>query len=313
LRVQNENDNRENTPWQRLAANRYSLMKSLRPALVAGSVAALFVAGNSGLAQARSNQRLSSELQSSLVRHLIGLTVENSDGERLGKIKNFALDMRSGEAKYAIISSGGTLGIGSQLKVVPAQAVSSATAKKGIVSLDISKSRWAKAPLFNKKSNLAALSDPAWVKRISHFYSQSTQARSMAPEPAKSSASLVSTNPETGERRPTTTSVGSMHLAGDLMGKEVVNRQQETLGNISDLLVDLQGQRPAFAIVSADRWMNKGQSFAVPLRALSAAVRGQFMLDANRKMFEEAQAFNEKVWLSASASNAGAIYRFATK
>src|SRR5205807_2137518 len=148
----------------------------------------------------------------------------------LGKIKNFALDMRSGEAKYAIISSGGTLGLGSQLKVVPAQVVSTATAKKGIVSLDISKSRWAKAPPF-KKSNLAALSDPAWTKRISRFYSPSTSSTkgpSVAVEPANSSASR--SNPETGERRPTTTSVGSIHLASEVTSKEVVNRQQEPMG-----------------------------------------------------------------------------------
>src|SRR5438128_38807 len=146
-------------------------MKIVRPALAAGMVAAFFVAANSVLSQARPHQRLSSELQNALVSQLTGMTVENSDGERLGKVKNFVINRESGEVKYAIISSGGLVGVGSHLRIVPAKAVSTATTKKEIVLVDISKSRWAKAPAF-KKSDLAALNDPAREQQLFQFYSK---------------------------------------------------------------------------------------------------------------------------------------------
>src|SRR5437773_8277766 len=79
-------------------------------------------------------------IQNDLVRHIIGMSVENQDGERLGRIKDFVADTQSGQVRYAIVSTGGILlGVGSHLKVLPARALSMATAKKDTVALELSK------------------------------------------------------------------------------------------------------------------------------------------------------------------------------
>src|SRR5438874_7674000 len=112
--------NRDYTPlgslWP-LADNLF--MKRLRTALLAGPLAAFFFSAGSGRAQAPARHHLGSEIRNSLLHNLIGVTVENHDGEKLGKIKNFTLDLQSGQAEFVLVSSGGIVGVGSHLKVVP--------------------------------------------------------------------------------------------------------------------------------------------------------------------------------------------------
>src|SRR5437588_12682376 len=108
-------------------------------------------------------------LQKHLVSRLLGMTVESSDGQKLGRVRNFAADMATGEIKYAILSSGGFLGIGSRLKIAPNGALSLATAKRGIVALNTTAFRWKDAPEF-KKSELALLNHEDRAEPIYKFY-----------------------------------------------------------------------------------------------------------------------------------------------
>src|SRR5262245_25427324 len=42
-----------------------------------------------------------------LVTHLIGMKVEDADGEKIGKINNFILDIQASQPKFVVLSSGG--------------------------------------------------------------------------------------------------------------------------------------------------------------------------------------------------------------
>lgn len=53
---------------------------------------------------------------------LIGMTVQNEQGEKLGDIKEIVIDMESGKAPYAVITSGGVFGVGEKLLAVPLTA-----------------------------------------------------------------------------------------------------------------------------------------------------------------------------------------------
>ena len=50
---------------------------------------------------------------------LLGNDVYNRDGEDLGDIKEFMIDMVSGKVAYAVLSFGGMLGMGDKLFAVP--------------------------------------------------------------------------------------------------------------------------------------------------------------------------------------------------
>ena len=55
---------------------------------------------------------------------LLGNDVYNKDGQDLGDIKEFMIDMASGKIAYAVLSFGGLLGMGDKLFAVPWAALS---------------------------------------------------------------------------------------------------------------------------------------------------------------------------------------------
>lgn len=55
---------------------------------------------------------------------LIGMTVRNPQGEDLGDIKDIVLNFNKGTVSYAVLRSGGVLGVGEKLLAVPLTAFS---------------------------------------------------------------------------------------------------------------------------------------------------------------------------------------------
>jgi sporulation protein YlmC with PRC-barrel domain len=53
------------------------------------------------------------------VKHLIGENVKGSDGDGIGDVKDLAIDLRTNQVAYAIVSTGGMLGMGDALHAIP--------------------------------------------------------------------------------------------------------------------------------------------------------------------------------------------------
>jgi len=249
------------------------------------------------------------------VNHLLGLHVESSDGQTLGRVRNFVVDLPTGEVKYAIISSGGVLGVGKGLRIAPAPALSVATAKKGVLALNITAYAWKNAPEF-KKYELGVLDSPSVAMPIYHFYGVSYRREEhLAHRPDGQVTRLSATTPEArhapaSRAESAHSDVRPMQLASDIIGQDVVIRQQEALGEVSDLLVDLSGAKPTLAIISGGRLLKKQDCFAVPLRSLSATSGRKVVLDANQGMLEQAPSFDEKAWQTAANTPGNTIFRF---
>jgi sporulation protein YlmC with PRC-barrel domain len=99
---------------------------------------------------------------------LIGDNVVNGADEDLGEIKEIMLDMQTGQVAYAVLSSGGFLGMGNKLFAVPWQALHLDTVNKRFV-LNIDKARLQNAPGFDKDA-WPDMSDLTWSSRIHSFY-----------------------------------------------------------------------------------------------------------------------------------------------
>src|SRR5262249_44812728 len=85
-------------------------------------------------------------------------------------------------------------------------------------------------------------------------------------------------------------------FAHDLIGKSVVNSRAEKLGEISDLLIDLDERRPALVIISARGLSKKPPRFLAPLPVLNIEPNGKAIIDADRNTLDQAQTFNITVW-----------------
>jgi sporulation protein YlmC with PRC-barrel domain len=110
------------------------------------------------------NQRINAFM----VEKIIGSQVVNGKGETLGKIENLVIDIDTGRIVYAVLGSGGFLGIGDKLHPVPWESLAPLPSE-GIFFLNRSKEQMAKAPAFDK-DKLPDMADIHWGEDIFRHY-----------------------------------------------------------------------------------------------------------------------------------------------
>jgi sporulation protein YlmC with PRC-barrel domain len=99
---------------------------------------------------------------------LQGDDVVNAQGEDLGVIKSIMIDVPSGRVAYAVLSSGGFLGIGDKLFAIPWNALTLDADNKCFV-LNIDKERLKNAPGFDK-DHWPSMADQRWATEVHSYY-----------------------------------------------------------------------------------------------------------------------------------------------
>ncbi len=101
---------------------------------------------------------------------LEGDEVLSASGEKLGKVQDIMLDVPNGRIAYAVLSSGGFLGLGDKLFAIPWSALTLDTDRKCFV-LDVEKEQLEAAPGFDK-DHWPAMADLGWATSIHNYYGQ---------------------------------------------------------------------------------------------------------------------------------------------
>lgn len=101
---------------------------------------------------------------------LDGDDVVNRVGEDLGKIKEIMIDVSSGRVAYAVLSSGGFLGLGDKLFAIPWSALTLDVDRKAFI-LDVDAERLKSAPGFDK-DHWPSMADPTWASEVHSYYGQ---------------------------------------------------------------------------------------------------------------------------------------------
>jgi sporulation protein YlmC with PRC-barrel domain len=88
-------------------------------------------------------------------------------------------------------------------------------------------------------------------------------------------------------------------LAADtLTGNKVVNLQNEDLGKIEHLMIDLERGRIAYAVLSFGGFLGMGDKlFAIPWSALALdTVEKRFNLNVDKELLKSAPGFDKDQW-----------------
>jgi sporulation protein YlmC with PRC-barrel domain len=104
---------------------------------------------------------------------LIGDHVHNLKNEHLGEIKEIMLDMRTGKIAYAVMSSGGVLGIGEKLFAVPWEALTLDTVNKRF-TMNMDKAQIENAPGFDT-DHWPNMANQQWASQIHDYYGTSAR------------------------------------------------------------------------------------------------------------------------------------------
>ena len=121
------------------------LGKKLVRMVALGALAVLLLTGFGLPAQAREK---SGVLKAS---ELIGMSVQGTDGKKLGDIKDLVIDPEEGSVEYAVLEFGGFAGIGDKYFAVPWDALQLDQSNKKLL-LDVHKRELKDAPGFDKNN-----------------------------------------------------------------------------------------------------------------------------------------------------------------
>lgn len=101
---------------------------------------------------------------------ITGDDVCNMQQEKLGKIQDVMLDMTDGKIRYAVLSSGGFLGMGDRLFAIPWKALKQDKENKRFL-LDVDVERLKKAPGFDKE-HWPNMADADWASTVESYYAR---------------------------------------------------------------------------------------------------------------------------------------------
>jgi sporulation protein YlmC with PRC-barrel domain len=99
---------------------------------------------------------------------LEGDDVVNLAGDKLGTLDEIMIDVPTGRIAYAVLASGGFLGIGDKLLAIPWRALTLDADNECFV-LDVAKERLEEAPGFDK-DNWPAMANESWAREVHTYY-----------------------------------------------------------------------------------------------------------------------------------------------
>lgn len=100
---------------------------------------------------------------------IIGEAVVNRQNENLGKIHGLMIDAKEGRIAYAVLSSGGFLGMGNRLFAMPWGALEFSNTEEKLI-LDVDKDKLKAAPGFDKDEEWPDFADRSWGSQVHDYY-----------------------------------------------------------------------------------------------------------------------------------------------
>jgi len=225
---------------------------------------------------------------------MIGSSVQTKSGDKLGTVRDFAFALPSGDLAYVIVASGGILGLGAEYHAVPPKAFSHETQNPKALTLDTTKEKWDAAPKF-KKDQLPNLN--AHREQLDKYFEGSNDAKAEV-KIGDAKAELKVKTPDIRAGASESMKAAALHLATDVIGKPVVAKDNEDVGKVSDLLVDMRAPSVAFAIISTGTLLKPADTrYAIATKNLSlGSEKGKVVLNANRAILNNLERFDANEW-----------------
>ena len=100
---------------------------------------------------------------------IIGESVVNRENENLGKIHELVIDAKEGRLAYAVLATGGLMGMGQRLFAMPWSAFEFANTEEKLI-LNVDKEKLKAAPGFDKDAKWPDFADKTWGGTIHDYY-----------------------------------------------------------------------------------------------------------------------------------------------
>jgi len=238
-------------------------------------------------------------------RNLIGARILNDRGERLGTVEDIVLTPNRDAINYVVLSHGGTWGMGDKYFAVPWSQFSyragEAAGQGHLVLQNVTNADLDRAPGFDK-DRWPTVANENWLG-IERGSAMAPSGGTAAPESPRDTAPMAAAprsdqgqpsagvTPERGMRADAETnaarSVDIEHLRlSKVIGMDVRNFQDENLGELDNVMIDVNQGKLAYGIVAIrSGFLGLNKDFvAVPWSALDMRTQpGIARLDADKQ------------------------------
>lgn len=197
--------------------------------------------------------------------NVIGMQILAANDQDIGEVQDLVIDSHSGKIVYAIVQTGGVLGIGARERAVPFSALKlkqgDATAgmdnmndnasRVGVgnyFTMDLSRDQWEKAPIIEDRSFFN--DDSAQRDRLFEYYGAS--ADYLKSSNRRDSRSMTTAQNNSSGNRANQQQPRNLVRATEIMDIELVNRAlNDDVGEIEDVIVNVE-RRAASLLVEPE-------------------------------------------------------------
>ena len=199
---------------------------------------------------------------------LIGKNVENAQGENLGEIKDLILDVNNERVFYAVLEFGGFLGMGEKLFAYPVRAFKHTGDNRDKLVLNVDKDKLKAVPGFARDIW------PNWLTygdEVDRYYGETVKLKEWPNQ--------------------------KLRRASELIGKNVNDRAGKDMGEIDDIVVDMNNAKIHYAVLEFDQsWNLNDKLIALPMRAfMYTADKDDLTLNVDKAAIDTKRAFDKTV------------------
>lgn len=194
---------------------------------------------------------------------ILGMSVRNAKGKGLGDVKDLMVDLEHpGCIRYAALDYGGILGLGDKLFAVPwdAMTVRRDAEDGAFLELDVTEESLKDAPGFDR-NHWPNFADSHWADQVHKHYRVHTPRAEVDVDVKRTPAASA------GNKNVENRNVASATLrrASQVQGIEVKNDENDAIGNVEDIVVNIDDGKVRYVALSFGGFLGIGDKlFAVP-------------------------------------------------
>lgn len=206
---------------------------------------------------------------------IIGMDIMNMQDEKIGSVDDLAVDLSSGRVAAVVISSGGFLGIADELSILPPSALTLTDDNKAFSS-NLTKDQLTNAPRFQGDA-YPDLDDETYMRNVYTAY--------------KAEAYF-------DKARTDTTSDGARRVrrASEVLGMDVNNHQDETIGDINELILNRSLDRVKSVVISSGGFLGIGENLSVLPAEAVTPTEDAVLVNATKESLERSPRFSGDQW-----------------
>ena len=209
-------------------------------------------------------------MQAMRASKLIGMKVNGAQGKDVGEIKDLIVNVNTGDVRYALLEFDPGFFKSEKLFAIPVKELKKDGDKDALRYMDTSRQKMERAGV-DKADWKKAVDNRRYVEGLDQNYGY---------------------KPVAGTSR--------SFRASELIGKDVNSRAGKDIGDIKELVVDLNASKISYAVLAFDpSWTAGEKLYAFPLTAFKLDKdKDDLMLDVDQSMIASMKAFDANKWSS---------------